>query len=132
MVQQKEENEQTFLFRWAAFAEGQYPELSLMYHIPNEGKRSKATGGRLKAQGLKSGVPDVCLPTAHGGYIGLYIEMKVKPNRPTENQKKWLRSLRDVGHLTAVAYDWEEAKNLIEDYLKLPLTIPKGDINETE
>ncbi len=103
-----------------------------MYHIPNEGKRSKATGGRLKAQGLKSGVPDVCLPTAHGGYIGLYIEMKVKPNRPTENQKKWLRSLRDVGHLTAVAYDWEEAKNLIEDYLKLPLTIPKGDINETE
>ena len=133
MVQQtKEENEQTFLFRWAAFAEGQYPELSLMYHIPNEGKRSKTTGGRLKAQGLKSGVPDVCLPTAHGGYIGLYIEMKVKPNRPTENQKKWLRSLRDVGHLTAVAYDWEEAKNLIEDYLKLPLTIPKGDINETE
>lgn len=103
-----------------------------MYHIPNEGKRSKATGGRLKAQGLKSGVPDVCLPTAHGGYIGLYIEMKVKPNRPTENQKKWLRTLRAVGHLTAVAYDWEEAKNLIEDYLKLPLTIPKGDINETE
>ena len=133
MVQQtKEENEQTFLFRWAAFAEGQYPELSLMYHIPNEGKRSKATGGRLKAQGLKSGVPDVCLPTAHGGYIGLYIEMKVKPNRPTENQKKWLRALRAAGHLTAVAYDWEEAKNLIEDYLKLPPTIPKGDINETE
>lgn len=132
MVQQKEENEQTFLFRWAAFAEGQYPELSLMYHIPNEGKRSKATGGRLKAQGLKPGVPDVCLPTAHGGYIGLYIEMKVKPNRPTENQKNWLRALRAAGHLTAVAYDWEEAKNLIEEYLKLPPTIPKGDTNETE
>lgn len=126
-IKNSEENEQTFLFRWAAFAEGQYPELSLMYHIPNEGKRSKATGGRLKAQGLKSGVPDVCLPTAHGGYIGLYIEMKVKPNRPTENQKNWLRALRVAGHLTAVAYDWEEAKNLIEDYLKLPPTIAKGE-----
>lgn len=98
-----------------------------MYHVPNEGKRSKIAGARLKAQGLKSGVPDVCLPTAHGGYIGLYIEMKVKPNKPTENQKQWLRKLREQGHLTAVCYSWEEAKQLIEQYIKLPLTIPKGD-----
>jgi hypothetical protein len=98
-----------------------------MYHVPNEGKRSRIAGARLKAQGLKSGVPDVCLPTAHGGYIGLYIEMKVKPNKPTENQKQWLRKLREQGHLTAVCYSWEEAKQLIERYIKLPLTIPKGD-----
>ena len=98
-----------------------------MYHIPNEGKRSAATGARLKAEGLKAGVPDVCLPTAHGGYIGLYIEMKVKPNKPTENQKQWLRDLRKAGHMTAVCYTWEEAKNLIEEYIRLPLTISKGD-----
>lgn len=98
-----------------------------MYHVPNEGKRSRIAGARLKDQGLKSGVPDVCLPTAHGGYIGLYIEMKVKPNKPTENQKQWLRKLREQGHLTAVCYSWEEAKQLIERYIKLPLTIPKGD-----
>ena len=128
MVQKtSEENEQTCLFRWAEFAEVQYEELKLMYHVPNEGKRSRIAGARLKAQGLKSGVPDVCLPTAHGGYIGLYIEMKVKPNKPTENQKQWLRKLREQGHLTAVCYSWEEAKQLIERYIKLPLTIPKGD-----
>lgn len=45
--------------RWADFALTQYPELELLYHIPNEGKRSKVTGGRLKALGLKSGVPDL-------------------------------------------------------------------------
>ena len=128
MVQKtSEENEQTCLFRWAEFAEVQYEELKLMYHVPNEGKRSRIAGARLKDQGLKSGVPDVCLPTAHGGYIGLYIEMKVKPNKPTENQKQWLRKLREQGHLTAVCYSWEEAKQLIEQYIKLPLTIPKGD-----
>ena len=128
MVQKtSEENEQTCLFRWAEFAEVKYEELKLMYHVPNEGKRSRIAGARLKAQGLKSGVPDVCLPTAHGGYIGLYIEMKVKPNKPTENQKQWLRKLREQGHLTAVCYSWEEAKQLIEQYIKLPLTIPKGD-----
>ena len=127
MVQSKEENEQVTLFRWASYAQMQNEELKLMYHIPNEGKRSVAMGARLKAEGLKAGVPDVCLPTAHGGYIGLYIEMKVKPNKPTELQKQWLRDLRKAGHMTAVCYTWEEAKNLIEEYIKLPLTISKGD-----
>ena len=126
MVQSKEEIEQATLFRWASYAQTQYEELKLMYHIPNEGKRSAAMGARLKAEGLKAGVPDVCLPTAHGGYIGLYIEMKVKPNKPTEHQKQWLRDLREAGHFTAVCYSWEEAKNLIEEYIRLPLTL-KGD-----
>lgn len=125
-----EECEQIVLFRWAEFSVGQYPELELLYHIPNEGKRSAVTGARLKAQGLKSGVPDVCLPTAHGGYIGLYIEMKVKPNKPTENQKRWLRALREAGHMVAVCYGFEEARDLIEKYLRLPNTIPKGETNE--
>ena len=131
MVQSKEENEQATLFRWASYAQMQNEELKLMYHIPNEGKRSAAMGARLKAEGLKAGVPDVCLPTAHGGYIGLYIEMKVKPNKPTEHQKQWLRDLREAGHFTAVCYSWEEAKDLIEEYIRLPLTISKGD-NENE
>lgn len=125
-----EEREQIVLFRWAEFSASQYPELELLYHIPNEGKRSAVTGARLKAQGLKSGVPDVCLPTAHGGYIGLYIEMKVKPNKPTENQKRWLRALREAGHMVAVCYGFEEARDLIEKYLRLPNTIPKGETNE--
>ena len=124
-----EEAEQTFLFRWANFAEEQYPELALMYHVPNEGKRSSITGARLKQAGLRPGVPDVCLPTAHGDYIGLYIEMKVAPNKPTENQKQWLRALRAAGHFTAVCYSWEEAKNLIVEYLGLP---PKGVKNENQ
>lgn len=118
--------------RWADFALTQYPELELLYHIPNEGKRSKATGGRLKALGLKSGVPDLCLPTAHGGYIGLYIEMKVKPNKPTENQKRWLRALRAAGHMVAVCYDWDSARQLLEDYMNLPPTCGrKGEAHET-
>ena len=103
-----------------------------MYHIPNEGKRSKVTGARLKAVGLKPGVPDICLPVARGGYIGLYIENKYGKNRPTENQKEWLRALREAGHLTAVCYGWEQAKELIEQYLALPDTqlTSKGEANE--
>ncbi len=114
-----EETEQINLFRWAAFAENIYPELKLMYHVPNEGKRSIVTGSRLKQAGLKSGVPDIVLPVAKGEYIGLYIELKYGKNKLTENQKYWLKELRSQRHLTAVCYGWEQARELIESYLKL-------------
>lgn len=128
-----EEIEQITLFRWAEYAMNRYPELKLMYHVPNEGKRSRHTGAKMKEAGLKPGVPDIHLPVARGSYIGLYIELKCGRNKPTENQKRWLRDLRKAGHLTAVCYGWEQAKKLIEDYLSLPTTIiqkPKGDIRE--
>ena len=54
-VESNEENEQIALFQWAEFAAVRYPELELMYHVPNEGKRSVRTGSRLKKAGLKSG-----------------------------------------------------------------------------
>lgn len=117
-----EEIEQINLFRWAEFAENKYPELKLMYHVPNEGKRSALTGSRLKQAGLKPGVPDIVLPVARGGYIGLYIELKYGRNKTTDNQKEWLRDLRNQYHLTAVCYGWEQAKDLIESYMKLPPT----------
>lgn len=122
-----EEIEQISLFRWAEFAGNKYPELKLMYHVPNEGKRSALTGSRLKQAGLKPGVPDIVLPVARGGYIGLYIELKYGSNKTTENQKDWLRDLCDQNHLTAVCYGWEQAKDLIESYMKLePTTIVRS------
>lgn len=60
--------EQQNLFEWAKIFSGKYPELTLLYHIPNEGKRSLKEGARMKAEGLKAGVPDLCLPVARGGY----------------------------------------------------------------
>lgn len=118
-----EEIEQISLFQWAAFAENKYPELKLMYHVPNEGKRSAVTGSRLKQAGLKPGVPDIVLPVARGGYIGLYIELKYGKNKVTENQKMWLRELHEQKHLTAVCYGWAQARELIENYLNLAPTI---------
>ena len=50
-----ESEEQQALFEWAERLCFRYPELALLYHIPNEGKRSKATGARLKKEGMKSG-----------------------------------------------------------------------------
>ena len=55
-----------------------YPELKLLYHIPNERKCSQIQGRQLKLQGVKSGVPDLHLPVARGEYLSLYIELKAE------------------------------------------------------
>lgn len=112
-----EEKEQIMLFQWAEIAAYNYPELKTMYHVPNEGKRSKISGSRFKQMGLRSGVPDIILPVAHGGYIGLAIEMKYGRNTLTDNQRKWLDMLKKAGHMTAVCYSFDEAKNVILKYL---------------
>ncbi len=51
--------EQINLFRWAVLHERAYPELILLHHIPNGGLRNKTTAKRLKAEGVKPGVPDI-------------------------------------------------------------------------
>lgn len=113
-----ESNEQQTLFEWARRMEGRWPELKLLYHIPNEGKRSVRTGARMKAEGLRSGVPDICLPVARGGNHGLYIELKRRRNsRVTEEQLRWVERLAEQGYVAAICRGCDEAISLITRYL---------------
>jgi hypothetical protein len=115
-----ESAEQIALFQWAALQEGAYPELSLLYHVPNGGKRYAATARRLKAEGVKPGVPDLCLPVARGGFHGLYIELKrVRGNKATDKQTSWLEALTRQGYRAAVCFGWEAAAEAIKQYLRL-------------
>ena len=114
-----EDIEQTQLFAWAQYASGKYPELALMYHIPNGGKRSKAEAARFKAQGVKAGVPDICLPVPRGKYHGLYIELKrVKGGRVSEAQGEYIEALRKQGYRVKVCFGMEQARDVIVEYLE--------------
>ena len=101
-----ESGHQEALFSWAAYRTEIMPELQYMYHVPNGGKRDKATAAVLKRQGVKAGVPDIMLPAARAGYHGLYIELKAGENTTTKKQKEWLEYLRQQGYYTAVCYGW--------------------------
>ena len=112
-----EAQEQDAFFAWAAYQEGRYPELTLMYHISNEGKRNPRTA---KRQGIKSGVPDICLPVPRGAYHGLYIELKrTQGGRVSETQQRWIYALQGHGYCAAICYGWEDAARTVEQYLKM-------------
>ena len=113
-----ESEEQEALFKWAEAMSGKYPCLRLMYHVPNGGHRSAAVAGKLKAEGVKAGVPDICLPSARGGYHGLYIELKAGKNTATKEQKEWLSALSEEGYKAVVCRGWVNAAEEIKKYLE--------------
>lgn len=114
-----EAQEQFALFRWAAYEAGRWPELHLLYHIPNEGKRSVVTGGRMRQEGLKKGVPDICLPVARGRYHALYIELKrTKGSKTSPEQKAWIAALRAEGCRAEICMGWDAAREVITEYLE--------------
>lgn len=113
-----EAQEQRDLFRWAAYQTGKYPELRLMFHVPNEGKRSIVTGARMVGEGMKRGVPDICLPVPRGKYHGLFIELKRTRNyRVSADQERWLADLSRQGYKAVMCRGWGEASRTIVDYL---------------
>mgnify|MGYP004666730145 CR=1 FL=1 len=114
-----EADEQKKLFRWADFMKTEYPELDMMFHIPNGGSRNKLEAANLKKQGVRAGVPDICLPVARGGYHGLFIELKFGKNKTTAKQDEWLAKLNEKGYAVAVCYGCKKAQDKILKYLNL-------------
>ena len=112
-----EHAEQVALFEWAALHAGRCPELGLMFAIPNGGKRDPVTAMRLRDEGVKPGVPDVYLPVARQGWHGLFIELKYGRNKTTDKQNEWLDRLMEQGYLAVVCYGWNEAVEVLRDYL---------------
>lgn len=119
-MKQTEHEEQKILIQWTKLQENKYPELRLLFAIPNGGARHIAVARKLKSEGVKAGVPDLFLPVGRSGYHGLFIEMKAGKNKPTEDQIGWLEALEDEGYLAQVCWGFEEAKAMILGYLKKP------------
>lgn len=81
--------------------------------------RSKVTAAKMIGQGLTRGVPDLLFfePIGVTPYaVGLAIEMKRHPNKPTPKQRDWLSGLEARGWVCHVAYSAEEAWTYIVDY----------------
>ncbi len=94
-----------------------YPSYAkLLFAIPNGGKRMGVIG-ILMAEGVKAGVPDLLLAAARRECHGLFIEMKVHPNKPSEEQEDMIKSLKEQGYRVAICYTKDDFMNTITTYM---------------
>jgi VRR-NUC domain len=113
-----EQGHQTALFAWMADNLHLYPELRWAFHIPNGGIRDPITASRMRAMGLKAGVPDIFLPVTRRQKHGLFLEMKIERGKLSDNQNDWIDILRMYNYEVAVCYGWEAARDFLIEYLR--------------
>ena len=118
-----ERKSQCAVIDWANKSAGRWPELRMLFAVPNAAKREEKTRGLLLAMGMKAGVPDLLFPVPRGGHIGLAIEMKRPGEKASDIQIAWLEALEKHGWRALVCYGAIEAIAALEAYVKAPRTI---------
>jgi hypothetical protein len=133
LTKRSEHQEQCAVFDWAELMANQYPELDLMFAIPNGGVRPcnvantpkgafrySVEGKKMKQEGVKKGVPDILLPVPKGIYHGLFIEMKRSHGGVIrEEQDTWLKNLAQQGYFVVVCKGANAAMKVLKGYLSL-------------
>ena len=98
-----------------------YSDLAWIFHVPNGGARSKATAGRMKAEGVTPGIADVLWLRQRGadpvyGPCYLAIEFKARTGGQTQAQRQfeaWVKEkcgvyivCRSAGEAALAVCEW--------------------------
>ena len=112
-----EHDDQKAVFDWAKAAVGIYPALANLFAVPNGVRTNFRQISKLKAEGFKTGVPDMILLAPRSGFHGLTIEQKRKPNKQEPDQIEWQRRLTAEGYAYWLSWSAKETIEVIEGYL---------------
>jgi hypothetical protein len=118
-----EEDLQRACVAFAGVLRSSHPILDYLFHPANGGKRPPGEAGKLKALGVRPGVPDLMLPlpSPSGRWRGLALELKAPSGRLAEDQRRWLDALQMQGWLVGVIWNFEEFQEFLELFLERPL-----------
>ena len=95
--------DQQALFEWAEWNPANLKGLDMMLTFRDEVK--------------KNYIPDIFLPVPKGIFHGLWIEMKSESGETDKEQNEWIKKLNVQGYYATSCYSWDDAKELIQDYL---------------
>ena len=88
-------------------------------HIANERSCSPIYGQMLKRMGVKAGVSDCFFPRGNDSSKGLWLELKIKPNKPTDSQLKFIQDMIAEGYSADIAYTIDEAIAIIKSFYSI-------------
>lgn len=115
---EEEHQIQCAFIEWVRIVQNnKWPELNLIYAIPNGGHRHPAVAAKLKAEGVLAGVPDLHLPVARGTWHSLYLETKRPGETQSAAQKEIAWMLMKQGNLVKVCDSVDKLIQATEDYL---------------
>ena len=106
--------EKTIQKQLVSFLKTYYPTLFYL-SIRNEGKRSLREGKEAKDMGLRAGASDLYI--LHKGQ-SLFLELKNEKGKQSELQKNFETLVTDNGAMYALAYSFESAVKIIQNFLK--------------
>lgn len=92
------------------------PEFSL-FAVPAGGHRHMLTAVRLKAEGVRRGIPDMMLAVVRAPYAGLFLEGKTEEGRVSDEQKEVMAYLVKAGYRCEVPRSTVDYMTYIQDYL---------------
>lgn len=119
-----EHQEQAAFFQWCLCQTGPLADARWIFAIPNGGHRHIGAAKKLKAEGVRAGVPDLFLPVPKLDDLdnlkaGLFIEMKVQVGgKVSDTQKEWHQFLKARRYEVVVANGFDEAVKAVTEYLK--------------
>ena len=117
--QEREHQLQVQCVKWFCQA---HPELNgRLFAVPNGGRRDRATGARLKEEGVIAGVADLILLKTNSLHGALLIEMKTaeRNSRQSAAQKEWQHAVTSEDEYKyIVVRSIETFIAAVEDYLK--------------
>ncbi len=84
---------------------------------PNMGRRNYQTASYMKAEGMRSGVPDIVIPDCAGIRPDLYLEFKTARGSLSKSQRVWKEALSRGGDRYRVVRSVEDAVAAVERWL---------------
>lgn len=111
----KEQLLQEACIRWLKM---QYPE-AVFTHPPNESKKTPFERFLYSIMGVRSGMNDILIFNPKKGFTGLAIELKMKGNTVSKNQKDCHEDLKRCGWCVLVVWDSSDNfRSVVNDYFR--------------
>lgn len=96
----------------------QYPNLSsLLFAVPNGGKRSAVEAGIMRAEGVTAGVSDLILLVPSDQYHALCIEMKYGNGKQSHHQLDWQNAVEEQGYRYVVCRSLDDFITTVNHHL---------------